>query len=144
MAIMAGCAAPAGLPSGGADLATVEESPSPTSTMPSESPTPSLEPATEQPTILPDPGGSALTGHLGADSIEGGCSYLETDDGTRHEVIWPEGYEVDADGALLDAAGNVVAQPGDRLTVHGEEARDMASICQIGPIFRATHVQADS
>jgi hypothetical protein len=89
--------------------------------------------------------GDELTGVLGADSIEGGCPYLETVDGTRYEVLYPTGWNVDrASGALSDPTGAVVAGPGAVITVRGEEASDMASICMIGPIFMVTEVVATS
>lgn len=87
------------------------------------------------------PPGETLTGQLGADSIEGGCPYLETDDGTRYEVLYPSGWEVDrGSGTLRDPDGAVVARPGDTITIRGSRAEGMASLCQIGPIFRATEV----
>ena len=90
---------------------------------------------------LPVPRGDELTGFLGTDSIEGGCPYLEAADGTRYEVIYPTGWDIDrASGALRDPTGAVVAGPGAVVTVRGEEASDMVSICQIGPIFEATEV----
>lgn len=90
---------------------------------------------------LPPSSGDELTGFLGTDSIEGGCPYLETADGTRYEVIYPTGWDIDrASGALSDPTGAVVAGPGDVVTVRGEEASEMVSICQIGPIFQATEV----
>jgi hypothetical protein len=101
----------------------------------------SLAPASTQPTRV-DAGGDTITGVLGADAIEGGCAYLETADGTRYEVIWPDGWELQASPLeLRDPEGAVVAEAGDEVTVRGEEATDMASTCQIGPIFRATGVE---
>jgi hypothetical protein len=89
----------------------------------------------------PVPEGDELTGFLGADSIEGGCAYLETDDGTRYEVIYPPGYQIDRSSTTLrDPNGDVIATAGDIVTVRGREASDMVSICQIGPIFQATEV----
>jgi hypothetical protein len=82
-----------------------------------------------------------VTGTLGADSIEGGCGYLETADGTRYQVIYPDGWDLQLGPVqLISPEGEVVARGGDTVTVRGEEATDMASICQIGPIFRATEV----
>lgn len=95
----------------------------------------------------PSPGGSkmrdTLTGVFGADSIEGGCTYLEARDGSRHEVIYPDGWRIQASPLeLTDPNGDVVATGGETITVRGAPADDMASICQIGPIFRATEVEA--
>ena len=103
-------------------------------------PTPSLRPSL-QPERTPSVGGSEVTGVLGADSIEGGCTYLEADDGTRYQVIYPRGWRVQAAPLqLTNPAGEVVATGGERITVEGRRADDMASICQIGPIFRASEV----
>jgi hypothetical protein len=84
---------------------------------------------------------STLTGLLGADTVEGGCGYLEARDGTRYEVLWPDGWELQLEPLELhDPDGTVVATAGDEVTVRGEEATDMGSFCQIGPIFEATEV----
>ena len=100
------------------------------------------------PTLRPEPvseepmTGDALTGILGADTVEGGCGYLRTDDGTRYEVIYPEGWTLSLNPLELTAPdGEVVARGGDEVTVRGREANDMGSICQIGPIFEATGVE---
>jgi hypothetical protein len=128
IAIVAGCAAPQRPPS-------TSEEPMPTSPQPSLRP--SLEPASEQPA----PDGESLVGVLGADSVEGGCSYLQADDGTRYEVIYPDGWRVQMSPLqLLDPDGAVVAEGGDEVMVRGSVADDMASICQIGPIFQASQV----
>lgn len=85
--------------------------------------------------------GQELTGVLGFDDIEGGCPYLETQDGTRHQVIYPQGWELQRSPVqLVSPDGETVARLGDNVTVLGMPAADMASICQIGPIFRATEV----
>jgi hypothetical protein len=121
---LAGCSAPG-----------IEGTPSPS--IGSFSASPSKATASD----LPAPGEDALTGVLGADSIEGGCTYLETQDGTRYEVIYPPGYSIDrSDATLRDRTGAVIATAGDVVTVRGREATDMGSICQIGPIFQATEV----
>lgn len=131
---IAACAAPAGNPT---ETPTPEqravESHEPTST-------PSLELASEQPSREPA-GGDELTGVLGADTIEGGCGYLQTDDGTRYQVIYPEGWDLELSPLQLTSPdGEVVARGGDEVTVRGSVSTDMASICQIGPIFQATMV----
>lgn len=83
-----------------------------------------------------------LTGQLGFDEIEGGCAYLETADGTRYQVIYPTGWELRPSPLqLVSPDGETVARLGDTITVHGMPAESMASICQIGPIFRASEVQ---
>jgi hypothetical protein len=99
----------------------------------------SLFPATPK----PDPvgGGVDLVGTLGADSIEGGCTYLEADDGTRYQVIYPDGWQIQASPLqLTNPAGEVVATGGETITVRGQRADDMVSICQIGPMFMASEV----
>lgn len=111
-----------------------------------DSPTPTSEPsaslASEQPTPRDSPGAGemTITGRLGFDDIEGGCPYLETDGGTRYQVLWPDGWALDGRGDLVSPAGDSVAGAGDEVTVRGRVADDMASICQIGPIFRASEV----
>ena len=104
------------------------------------SPTPqltlrSVKPA--PPTSLP----GHLTGTLGLAEIETGCPYLEATDGTRYEVMYPDGWELQRSPLQLVAPdGTTVARAGDEVTVRGSVTGDMASICQIGPIFRATDV----
>jgi hypothetical protein len=125
--VLAACAAPG--------ATTTSSSPIPTATPVS---TNASEATASQPRAS---SGDELVGVLGADSIEGGCPYLQTADGTRYEVIYPDGWRADrATGALSDPTGAVVAGPGAVVTVRGEEASDMASFCQIGPIFQATEV----
>lgn len=83
-----------------------------------------------------------LTGQLGFDDIEGGCAYLGTADGTRHQVIYPAGWELQRSPLqLISPEGETVARLGDTITVRGMPAEGMASTCQIGPIFRASEVQ---
>jgi hypothetical protein len=113
------------------------------------SPTPELPRATNRPkapspTIHIDRGPGkpmTLTGTLGMLQVEGGCPYLETDKGSRYEVIYRDGWYVDkSTGELIDPTGDVSARPGDTVTVRGEVAIDAVSICQIGRIFRADEV----
>lgn len=131
---IAACAAPASNPT---QTPTPEQSPVET---PEPSPTASFDRASEQPSRGPA-GGDELTGVLGADTIEGGCGYLETPDGTRYQVIYPEGWDLELSPLQLTSpTGDVVARGGDEVTVRGSVATDMASICQIGPIFQATEV----
>lgn len=89
----------------------------------------------------PESGEELLTGELGATEAEGGCAYLEVPGGTRYEVIYPRGWEVNATAATLsDPTGRVVASAGDLITVSGRLAEEMVSICMIGPIFEASEV----
>ncbi len=102
------------------------------------SPSESLELASQK----PSPGGAETiySGVLGADSIEGGCSYLQTADGQRYELIPPDGWELDKGSAQLTGPdGAVFARAGDAITVKGHQA-DMVSICQIGPIIQAMEI----
>lgn len=106
--------------------------------------TSSPAPSSGEPSIVGSPAqGDRVTGLLGFDDIEGGCAYVEADDGTRYEVMYPDGWELtESPLELRSPDGDVVARAGDEVTVVGEVAADMASICQIGPIFRATDVEA--
>jgi hypothetical protein len=129
------CSAPGTEPS---ESATPEDRPVETK---SPRPTPSLTPSSSQPTLAPDGGGGELVGVLGADSVEGGCGYLQAADGKRYEVIYPDGWQLHLSPLELVApSGEIVARGGDRVTVRGAVTTDMMSICQIGPIFEATEV----
>ena len=100
---------------------------------------PSLELATQQPTKSGLAAGTYV-GVLGADTIEGGCTYIQTADGRRYEIVPPDGWELRAGAAEFVAPdGTVVARAGDTVTVRGHEA-DMVSICQIGPIIQAVDI----
>lgn len=102
----------------------------------------SLRPTDDGPQRTPGGTGTdVVTGALGADSVEGGCAYLATADGERYEVLYPEGWTIQASPLMLtNPDGEVVARGGETITVRGRHAGDMASICQIGPIFRAEEV----
>ena len=84
---------------------------------------------------------TSVTGRLGFDDIEGGCSFLETVEGRRYEVAYPAGWTLDRQRADLRGPEGLVAKAGDALTVRGMVATDRSSICQIGPIFVATTVE---
>jgi hypothetical protein len=72
--------------------------------------------------------------------VEGGCPHLATKD-RRYEVRYPSGWSIEqATFRLIDPNGKVVARGGETITVRGHVADDMASTCQIGPIFIATDV----
>jgi hypothetical protein len=85
--------------------------------------------------------GGTVTGMLGFDDIEGGCAFVEAQDGTRYEVIYPDGWTLDRASGELRSDDGAVAMPGDAVTVRGAVATDRSSICQIGPIFVATDVE---
>jgi hypothetical protein len=104
--------------------------------------TPSLALSSVQPSRAPLGADDELTGILGADSIEGGCGYLQAVNGTRYEVVYPDGWRLQMSPLQLSSPeGEVVARGGDEVTVRGTETNELASICQIGPIFRATDVE---
>jgi len=80
-----------------------------------------------------------ITGVLRITEVEGGAVYLEAADGTRYEPRWPAGWRVDrATGALSGPDG----QAGNRVTVRGEIASDLASVRQIGAILDVSEVVA--
>ena len=85
--------------------------------------------------------GDTLTGTFGGDAqLEGGCAWI--DDGqTRWEVTYPQGYSVSFDPLTLTGPDGPVAEEGDTLTVTGAPQADAVSICQIGPLWRATDVR---
>jgi hypothetical protein len=79
----------------------------------------------------------------GEPDLEGGCAWVETRDGTRYEVLWPDGYEVSWEPlTLLGPDGEVVAESGDEVGLTGAVDEDAVSFCMIGPIFEATAVEA--
>ena len=111
----------------------VDPSSSPSS-LGSETPEPSLASSSSN-------AGIEISGVFSSDSIEGGCAFLEAADGTRYEVLWPDGWTLLRNPfRLQDPNGEVVASGGETVTVRGQEANDMGSICMVGPIFRASEV----
>jgi hypothetical protein len=123
--------------------ASSEPPPSVAASLASEEATPTEEPT---PTADASAGSSidadaTISGMLSADDIEGGCMFVAADDGMAYEVIWPDGWSVSPSFELIDPSGQVVAAPGDHVTVHGRVATDMASICQMGQIFEAVEVE---
>ena len=84
------------------------------------------------------------SGILSMDEIEGGCTYLQAADGRKLQVIYPEGWQLTKSPlALIAPDGSVHSKGGDRVSVKGSEANDIATICQIGPVIRATEVLAN-
>ncbi len=77
------------------------------------------------PTLEPETEGSAcmaalIEGTLRADEAWGMA--LETAEGTKVKVLWPNGFSARADDAglaLIDGSGNVVAHAGDQVQVGG-------------------------
>ena len=93
--------------------------------------------------LKPDSGaiGADYSGILSMDEIEGGCTYLQADDGRKLQVIYPEGWELRKSPlALIAPDGSVHSKGGDRVSVNGSVANDIVTICQIGPVIRATEV----
>ena len=131
--LLAGCGA-----SGASQTASNASSADPTAgSSPSDEPTRAVDPSAT-PASIED----TIVGTVGFDDIEGGCTYLQTADGTRYEVVWPEGWSLDPELNVIDPSGAIVAGVGDELTIGGRIAGDLASICQIGPIFEAVEVTA--
>ena len=81
-----------------------------------------------------------VTGTLGFDDIEGGCPYLQAADGTRYQVMYPEGWRVDGASGVVAGPDGERVELGLQVTVRGVVLDDMMSTCQIGPIFQATEV----
>jgi hypothetical protein len=81
-----------------------------------------------------------VTGTVGFDDIEGGCPYLQAADGTRYQVMYPEGWQVDRASGVLTGPDGERVELGRQVTVRGVVLDDMMSTCQIGPIFEATEV----
>lgn len=106
---------------------------------------PDPEPAAdeEDPAVTDDTDETTITGQLAGDAqLEGGCVWLEADD-ARYEVLWPQGWESNADPVeLRNPEGDVVAREGDTLRVTGAEATDVATTCQVGTIFQASAVES--
>ncbi len=96
--------------------------------------------ASLSPVPLPSTASAQLTGVLGFDTIEGGCGYVETADGTRYEVIYPNGWQIDTGTERLMGPGGISIRAGQKVILKGAVTDEVASICQIGPLFRATEV----
>lgn len=88
---------------------------------------------------LPPKGTTELIGTLGFDGVEGGCPYLAAADGTRYQVMYPDGWRVDLATGVLTGPDAKQVPLGGQVTVRGA-ITDMLSTCQIGPIFQATEV----
>lgn len=84
---------------------------------------------------------TTVTGALAGDpDLEGGCAWLETDEGSV-EVLWPAGYRVSFGPLQLHGPdGEPVAGDGEEITVRGEFAEDQVSVCQVGDLFDASAV----
>jgi hypothetical protein len=116
---------------------------SPGGTTPSSAPPSAPLVARPSTSLKPDSGaiGANYSGILSMDEIEGGCTYLQADDGRKLQVIYPEGWELKKSPLeLLAPDGSVHSKGGDRVSINGSVANDIATICQIGPVIRATEV----
>ena len=89
----------------------------------------------------PPPVGRTVEGTLVFDDIEGGCSYLQLADGSKVEVLYPDGWILDRAGSALRGPGGVVIRAGATVRATGSVVTDRSSICQVGPIFQATAVE---
>ena len=87
------------------------------------------------------PVSDTISGILAFDDIGGGCAFVEAADGTRDEVVYPEGWMLDMPKRELRTDDGQVVRAGGSLTIRGSIANDRSSICQIGPIFIATDVE---
>lgn len=82
-----------------------------------------------------------MTGTLGGSAqLEGGCVWIDTGSG-RYEVAWPAGYSAETNPVRLLRDGEVVAQAGDRLSLSGAVDAEAMTVCQVGPLFKATAVE---
>lgn len=100
---------------------------------------------TQETTSAPPPrtAEESITGTLGGNAaLEDGCAWVD-DGATRWEVQWPDGYEVTFDPLELHGPNGRVASTGDAVTVIGQESADVATACQIGPVWAATRVVVD-
>lgn len=84
-------------------------------------------------TAAPDP--VTVSGVLGGSNLEGGCVWLDADDGTRYELIGGPSASVAIDPAnqvIADATGTVIAEAGDPIEVTGTVDDGLATFCQVG------------
>ncbi|PSO51631.1 MAG: hypothetical protein BRC31_06370 [Actinobacteria bacterium QS_5_72_10] len=84
----------------------------------------------------------SVVGVLDGDAqLEGGCVWLDAENGLYH-VRWPEGWRASADPVeLRNPQGQVVARRGDRVEVGGEPIEDAVTACQRGSVFDADEVR---
>lgn len=87
------------------------------------------------------PAGLTLRGVLSFDDLEGGCAFLETPDGRRYEVVYPDGWTLDRRSGGLTGPDGRQLPPGTTIEVAGRIASDRSSICQVGPIVVASGVE---
>jgi hypothetical protein len=90
---------------------------------------------------MPAVGVTSVSGVLSFDDIEGGCAFIQTADGVRYEVLYPDGWVLDRAAATLHGPADEEAHAGQSLTVRGSVVTDRSSVCQVGPIFQASAVE---
>jgi hypothetical protein len=83
------------------------------------------------------------TGVLDVVEVEGGCTVLDVDGTTYLLTAAPEAdLAIDpANGVVATAAGEVIAERGDRITVDGSVDPGIITFCQVGPVLIATSVE---
>lgn len=84
-------------------------------------------------TAAPDP--VTVSGVLGGSNLEGGCVWLDAEDGTRYELIGGPSASVAIDPAnqvIADTTGTVIAEAGDAVEVTGTVDDGLATFCQVG------------
>jgi hypothetical protein len=110
-----------------------------------DQPPPAAEPSPSESEVVPSepapPDGVTVTGVLTGDAqLEGGCAWLDTDQG-RIDPLWPSGYTETTNPVVLRGPdGEVVAEDGDEVTITGDPAQDLATICQVGEVWLVTDV----
>ena len=141
--VVLGLTACATAPPAGTVMPAVTESPSESASVSPEATSSEDASPTE---TADEPAGSIedadLIGTFGGDAqLEGGCAWVDGDDGKRYEVIYPEGWRVHFDPLhLVDPDGDVRAEEGDRIGLNGSVATDSVSFCQVGRICEASEV----
>lgn len=86
-----------------------------------------------------------IEGTFGGTDLEGGCVYLDADDGTRYELVRAPESSIVIDPqnrVIASASGEVIAREGDRVAVEGLTDPGLMTFCQIGTIFAVTDARA--
>ena len=102
---------------------------------------PTAPPATDitEPSEAASPA-SQFTGTIGGDAqLEGGCLWLETDQG-RFELRLPDDFAVDTQQLTVTAPDGTAVAAGDTVDVAGTVLEDMVSVCQVGPILEVSQL----
>jgi hypothetical protein len=95
-------------------------------------------------TISTGPDATTITGTFAAEARgDAGCAWLETSEGERIEVTYPDGWQIALDPvALYDDQGQLRASAGGRLTIDGYFPDVGDSVCHPQLMFVATKVSA--